>query len=387
MEARGVRTRRLWHEIKLIIVKTTLAMIPEVMLNYEHYFRDVPGPQCFQIMGFDIIVRKDCMPLLLEVNSAPSLTIEHSGFAETDLTPVRSLVDELIKVPLVRDSMLLVLNKLDENNGARIIANADTLSWESSSINEQRTNHIAEDDLGMIRRKKKAHLSEIFPGRYGQQSKHLLFLDRAVYLFMQFINVKQSILITMGSLKSFIKKCNLSDVITNDELEKKFNQIYFYFTSKESQPSSGLPFHGFLQLLFHFSRLKFPEGESLLDSLQRLLAFCDAALRHYGVRSTRLRRTEIEMDQNTNSVEIYLLPSRMRQHKASATSTRSHFKSPAYMRRSAMRNSRSVPRMQQPQPFKGITNNSNSYSNMVDSTANNLMNGTSSTLPRISVHN
>jgi hypothetical protein len=30
MEARGVRTRRLWHEIKLIIVKTTLAMIPGI---------------------------------------------------------------------------------------------------------------------------------------------------------------------------------------------------------------------------------------------------------------------------------------------------------------------------------------------------------------------
>lgn len=48
-------------------------------------------------MGFDIIVRKDCVPLLLEVNSAPSLTIDHNGIAESDSSPpVRSLVDEVI---------------------------------------------------------------------------------------------------------------------------------------------------------------------------------------------------------------------------------------------------------------------------------------------------
>jgi tubulin polyglutamylase TTLL11 len=93
MEANGLKTRRLWHEIKMIIVKTVLGMVPEVMINYEHYFCDVPGPQCFQIMGFDIIVRKDGSPLLLEVNSSPSLTIDHSS--EFEGQSVRSIVDEV----------------------------------------------------------------------------------------------------------------------------------------------------------------------------------------------------------------------------------------------------------------------------------------------------
>ena len=35
MELQGVRTRQLWHEIKMIIVKTVLAMVPEIMVNYE----------------------------------------------------------------------------------------------------------------------------------------------------------------------------------------------------------------------------------------------------------------------------------------------------------------------------------------------------------------
>uniref|UniRef100_A0A914Q5Y9 Uncharacterized protein n=1 Tax=Panagrolaimus davidi TaxID=227884 RepID=A0A914Q5Y9_9BILA len=54
--------------------------------------------------------------------------------------------------------------------------------------------------------------------------------------------------------------------------------------------------------------------------MQRLLAYCDAALRHYGIRSGRLRRTEIESDENANHSEIYLLPNRIRYHKSSATS-------------------------------------------------------------------
>uniref|UniRef100_A0A914PUN0 Uncharacterized protein n=1 Tax=Panagrolaimus davidi TaxID=227884 RepID=A0A914PUN0_9BILA len=64
-------------------------------------------------MGFDIIVKKDGTPILLEVNSAPSLSIDHNVFTEEISPPVRSIVDEMIKVPLVRDTILLVLNQLE----------------------------------------------------------------------------------------------------------------------------------------------------------------------------------------------------------------------------------------------------------------------------------
>lgn len=50
MEAHGIRTRRLWHDIKMIVVKTVLAMVPEIMLNYEHCFGESAGPQCFQVL-------------------------------------------------------------------------------------------------------------------------------------------------------------------------------------------------------------------------------------------------------------------------------------------------------------------------------------------------
>ncbi|KAH7699364.1 Protein TTLL-11 b, partial [Aphelenchoides avenae] len=313
MEAHGIRTRRLWHDIKMIVVKTVLAMVPEIMLNYEHCFGESAGPQCFQIMGFDIIVRKDGVPILLEVNSAPSLTIDHNlPVLSEDGTPsVRSIVDEMIKVPLVRDCMLLVLNQMDQQYSAReeYGGGADTMSWDSRTINSVQS----EDDLGVIRRKRRPHLSEvrsmlhlirassdvlqIFPARYGHTSKHLLILDRAVYLFMQFVHVKHSLTLSLQAAKAFLKKCNLLNDVSFEELEEKYAAINYYFTAKEGNTNTGLPFHGFLQLLFFVARRKFDFREDLLGALQRLMAYCDTSLRHYGVRSTRLRRAEIENDE------------------------------------------------------------------------------------------
>lgn len=128
----------------------------------------------------------------------------------------------------------------------------------------------------------------------------------------------------------------------------------------------ALPFHGFLQLLFYVARLKFSSCSSLLESLQKLLAFCDASLRHYGVRSTRLRRAEIENDENAkyfawcfvrhafSMVEIYLLPNRIRRaYKPFEMPSRANFKSPTYIRRSALhKTSRSMPRLHKPTPLK-----------------------------------
>uniref|UniRef100_A0AC34QFE1 Uncharacterized protein n=1 Tax=Panagrolaimus sp. JU765 TaxID=591449 RepID=A0AC34QFE1_9BILA len=98
--------------------------------------------------------------------------------------------------------------------------------------------------------------------------------------------------------KLCFRKCSLSKTISQENLELKYAEINYYFTGKENNITTGLPFHGFLQLLFHLSALKFGFCDDLLAAMQRLLAYCDASLRHFGVRSTRLRRTEIEVDEN-----------------------------------------------------------------------------------------
>ncbi|VDM94105.1 unnamed protein product, partial [Onchocerca ochengi] len=288
MEAQGAKKQQLWHDIKIIIVKTVIAMLPEIMLNYEHYFYDTIGPQCFQIIGFDILITKNLIPILLEVNSAPSLTIEHDIFnlfdenkENIETLKVRSIVDEVIKIPLVRDTILLVLNLIDN-------------VYPQPLANNNYSRKVI-DDMDELGAKRRCQLTEIFPCRYGQSSGHLLFLDKAVYLFMQFVNLKQTTVLIISGARTFLKKCSLLDVITMEEMELKFMEIYKYFTVNEYIPYvSGLSFHGFLHLLYYIAQLKFPFFVYLSEQMQHLLAYCDSSLRSNGVRSARLRRVQID---------------------------------------------------------------------------------------------
>ncbi|EGT52576.1 CBN-TTLL-11 protein [Caenorhabditis brenneri] len=304
LESRGIKTKRLWHDIKLILVKTTLAMLPEIMLHYEHHFIDSPGPQCFQIVGFDVMIRDDGTPILLEVNAAPSLTADHvvpyPGRPLADGGQrVRSVVDEVIKVPLVRDTLLLVLGLMDEE-----YQTTTSLRGETKSL----------DDFQAAKLKKKPHLSEIFPTRYGAHSGHLLFLDKAMYIYMQFVHLRNNVNITSAGLKQFVKKCNLVDIMPMVQVDAKVAEINYYFTGDRQTTGNGLPFHAFLMFLFFIADKKFHMETDLLAKVQRLLSFCDMSLRHYGVRSARLRRAEV--DSNIGNVEIYMLPSRMGRHRS-----------------------------------------------------------------------
>uniref|UniRef100_A0A0K0FDA5 Tubulin polyglutamylase TTLL11 (inferred by orthology to a human protein) n=1 Tax=Strongyloides venezuelensis TaxID=75913 RepID=A0A0K0FDA5_STRVS len=315
MEKRGMNTRRLWHNIKIIIVKTVIAMLPEIMLNYEQTFHDIDGPQCFQIMGFDIMVQDDGTPILLEVNAAPSLTIEHTII--DGIPPVRSIVDEVIKVPLVRDCLLLAMNILEEEYSSKSDCGSDytasTIKPLPKILDPLNIGISSSDDivLAMKAHEKKPHLSEIFPNRYGGTSGHLLFLDKAVYLYLQFINIKTGTRITISGIRNFIRKCNLIGLVGEKELGEKLKEIReYYIGGNGMEVRYGYPFHGFLQILFYFAEIKFNYCESLLSSMQRLMAYCNKSLQKYGVQSARLRRAEVEKDEN--NIDIYLLPQRMK---------------------------------------------------------------------------
>lgn len=75
--------------------------------------------------------------------------------------------------------------------------------WDTKSMGSMASG--CEDDLAMLKRKRRPHLSEIFPGRYGAVSKHLLFLDKAVYLFMQFSSIRLGMTINLTSIKAFVR--------------------------------------------------------------------------------------------------------------------------------------------------------------------------------------
>jgi tubulin polyglutamylase TTLL6/13 len=62
---------------------------------------DREGSMCFEILGFDIILDKDCRPYLLEVNHAPSFNTD---------TPL----DYLVKNDLIFDTLRLLGISIDE---------------------------------------------------------------------------------------------------------------------------------------------------------------------------------------------------------------------------------------------------------------------------------
>lgn len=147
--------------------------------------------------------------------------------------------------------------------------------------------------------------------RYGTHSGHLLFLDKAMYIYMQFVQLRSAVTISTGGLRQFIRlafnswhdppssrKCSLSDIIDQEELEKKYNEISYGVSGDRVAVQNGLPFHAFLQLMFYVAEKKYPREPTLLSKMQRLMAYCDTSLRHYGVRSARLRRAEVDADLN-----------------------------------------------------------------------------------------
>ena len=96
LRAAGYPADRIWLNIKAVIVKTLLAVQPQLRNTYHQILGDDnTGFSCFEILGFDILLDRKARPWLLEVNHAPSFACG-------------SALDELIKRELMRSTMRLL---------------------------------------------------------------------------------------------------------------------------------------------------------------------------------------------------------------------------------------------------------------------------------------
>ncbi|KAM7094276.1 tubulin polyglutamylase TTLL11 isoform 3-T3 [Molossus nigricans] len=322
LSSKGVDIKKVWSDIISLVIKTVIALTPELKVFYQS---DIPagrpGPTCFQILGFDILLMKNLKPILLEVNANPSMRIEH----EQELSPgvfeyVPSLVDEEVKVAVIRDTLRLMdpLKKKRENHFAGIcmdrkhrfppvsdrVSSAKLHMLKLSIVrSQQRENPLAgkegpsSSDAAITsggNLNPEAHLpsiclKQVFP-KYAQQFNYLRLVDRMANLFIRFLGIKGTTKLGPTGFRTFIRNCKLSssslsmaavDILYID-ITRRWNSMTL------DQRDSGMCLQAFIEAFFYLAQRKFKmlplheQVASLIDLCEYHLSLLDEKRLVYG---------------------------------------------------------------------------------------------------------
>lgn len=86
----GIDDEKVWANIEGLVIKTLMAVEPDVLIRSKQY--GITRNNCFEVMGFDVLLDHSLKPWLLEVNTSPSLSSS-------------SPLDKYIKTQLMTDAM------------------------------------------------------------------------------------------------------------------------------------------------------------------------------------------------------------------------------------------------------------------------------------------
>ncbi|XP_044899313.1 tubulin polyglutamylase TTLL11 isoform X3 [Felis catus] len=303
LSSKGVDIKKVWSDIISLVIKTVIALTPELKVFYQS---DIPagrpGPTCFQILGFDILLMKNLKPILLEVNANPSMRIEH----EQELSPgvfenVPSLVDEEVKVAVIRDTLRLMdpLKKKRENHFPDIYTDrkhrfppvSDRMPSSQLPVvrSQQLTKPLAakEDPSDSEpasasdgNADPEAHLpsiclKQVFP-KYAKQFNYLRLVDRMANLFIRFLGIKGTMKLGPTGFRTFIRNCKLSssslsmaavDILYID-ITRRWNSMTL------DQRDSGMCLQAFVEAFFYLAQRKF-KTLPLHEQVASLIDLCE----------------------------------------------------------------------------------------------------------------
>ena len=95
----GVDTIALWDAVDDLIVKTVMSIVDKVVSAMD-MFCDNSRDSCFQLFGFDVLIDQDLIPWLIEVNYAPSLTVD----SEIDFQVKSQVLCDLLNLVGLKES-------------------------------------------------------------------------------------------------------------------------------------------------------------------------------------------------------------------------------------------------------------------------------------------
>ncbi|XP_038821111.1 tubulin polyglutamylase TTLL11 isoform X2 [Salvelinus namaycush] len=195
LASKGVDIKKVWSDIISLVIKTVIALVPELKVYYQ---ADIPpgkpGPTCFQILGFDILLMKNLKPVLLEVNANPSMRIEH----EQEVSPgvfeyVPSPVDEEVKVGVIRDTLRL----MDPAQRKSLTSYPEHQQEEMLGSPVRGTGEEGRVLPSMC-------LKQVFP-KYTKQFSYLRTVERITALFLRFLGVKGNMRLGPTGFRTFIR--------------------------------------------------------------------------------------------------------------------------------------------------------------------------------------
>lgn len=279
LSLRGYDVKKVWSDIITLVIRAIIALIPELKVYHQIYIPPgKPGPTCFQILGFDILLMKNLKPVLLEVNANPSMRIEH----EQEIAPgvfeyVPSPVDEEVKVAVIRDTLRLI-DPTFKKNVSQTQSTEYSAENDGEDTTESDAQSKAEASSGAVQNWPPLCLKQVFP-KYTRQFSYLLIVERIALLFIRFLGIKGTLKLGPTGFRTFIRTCKLSnsnlpmasvDILYID-IARRWNII------RGERGESGMCLQAFMDAIFHMAHRRY-KSQPLREQVEALVNFCEYQL-------------------------------------------------------------------------------------------------------------